>query len=63
MMIRSDDNATVVIVQEVNPKGTQVFGPVAQELRQLNFTKNKIHLFLSNITFSLLLQNIFHEFL
>jgi large subunit ribosomal protein L14 len=39
MMIRSDDNATIVIDQEGNPKGTRVFGPVAQELRQLNFTK------------------------
>nr|YP_009132493.1 ribosomal protein L14 [Abies koreana]YP_009388126.1 ribosomal protein L14 [Abies sibirica]YP_009522044.1 ribosomal protein L14 [Abies concolor]YP_009522112.1 ribosomal protein L14 [Abies religiosa]YP_009575881.1 ribosomal protein L14 [Abies chensiensis]YP_009642594.1 ribosomal protein L14 [Abies alba]YP_009653110.1 ribosomal protein L14 [Abies fargesii]YP_009653184.1 ribosomal protein L14 [Abies kawakamii]YP_009653258.1 ribosomal protein L14 [Abies fanjingshanensis]YP_009653332.1 riboso len=39
MMIRSDDNAAVVIDQEGNPKGTRVFGPVAQELRQLNFTK------------------------
>jgi large subunit ribosomal protein L14 len=39
MMIRSNDNAEVIIDQEGNPKGTQVFGPVAQELRQLNFTK------------------------
>ena len=39
MIIRSDDNAAVVIDQEGNPKGTRVFGPVAQELRQLNFTK------------------------
>jgi large subunit ribosomal protein L14 len=38
-MIRSDDNAVVVIDQEGNPKGTRVFGPVAQELRQLNFAK------------------------
>jgi large subunit ribosomal protein L14 len=38
-MIRSDDNAAVVIDQEGNPKGTRVFGSVAQELRQLNFTK------------------------
>jgi large subunit ribosomal protein L14 len=29
MMIRSDDNAAVVIDQEGNPKGTQVFGLVA----------------------------------
>jgi large subunit ribosomal protein L14 len=39
MMIRSYDNAEVVIDQEGNPKGTRVFGPVAQELRQLNFMK------------------------
>jgi large subunit ribosomal protein L14 len=39
MMIRSDDIAKIVIDQEGNPKGTRVFGPVAYELRQLNFTK------------------------
>ena len=30
---------TVVIDQEGNPKGTRVFGAVAEELRELNFTK------------------------
>nr|AER45560.1 rpl14 [Halocarpus kirkii]QYB21587.1 ribosomal protein L14 [Halocarpus bidwillii] len=39
MIIRSDDNAAVVIDQKGNPKGTRVFGSVARELRQLNFTK------------------------
>jgi large subunit ribosomal protein L14 len=39
MVIRSDDNAAVVIDQEGNPKGTRVFGSVARELRQFNFTK------------------------
>ncbi|KAL8225992.1 hypothetical protein R6Q57_018549, partial [Mikania cordata] len=39
MIIRYDDNAAVVIDQEGNPKGTQVFGAIAQELRQFNFTK------------------------
>nr|AER45561.1 rpl14 [Agathis australis] len=39
MIIRSDDNAAVVIDQQGNPKGTRVFGSVARELRQLNFTK------------------------
>ncbi|MFQ6624456.1 hypothetical protein Gotur_003267 [Gossypium turneri] len=39
MIIRYDDNVAVVIDQEGNPKGTQIFGVIAQELRQLNFTK------------------------
>ncbi|CAI0445601.1 unnamed protein product [Linum tenue] len=28
-----------VIVAEGNPKGTRIFGAIARELRQLNFTK------------------------
>nr|QFQ42628.1 ribosomal protein L14 [Tashiroea sinensis]QFQ45400.1 ribosomal protein L14 [Tashiroea yaeyamensis]QFQ45652.1 ribosomal protein L14 [Tashiroea okinawensis] len=39
MIIRYDDNAAVLIDQEGNPKGTRVFGAIARELRQLNFTK------------------------
>nr|YP_009319002.1 ribosomal protein L14 [Graffenrieda moritziana]YP_009668769.1 ribosomal protein L14 [Microlicia cogniauxiana]APA18106.1 ribosomal protein L14 [Graffenrieda moritziana]QCW93531.1 ribosomal protein L14 [Microlicia cogniauxiana] len=39
MIIRYDDNAAVIIDQEGNPKGTRVFGAIARELRQLNFTK------------------------
>nr|QVX30621.1 ribosomal protein L14 [Camoensia scandens]UWV19102.1 ribosomal protein L14 [Camoensia scandens] len=39
MIIHYDDNAAVVIDQEGNPKGTRIFGPIAGELRQLNFTK------------------------
>ncbi|CAN6453964.1 unnamed protein product [Victoria cruziana] len=39
MIIQYDDNASVVIDQEGNPKGTRVFGLIAHELRQLNFTK------------------------
>ena len=39
IIIRYDDNAAVVINKEGNPKGTRVFGAIAQELRQLNFTK------------------------
>nr|YP_010228188.1 ribosomal protein L14 [Atrichum angustatum]QZJ47264.1 ribosomal protein L14 [Atrichum angustatum] len=38
-IIQFDDNAAVVINQEGNPKGTRVFGPVARELRESNFTK------------------------
>nr|YP_010488437.1 ribosomal protein L14 [Anaxagorea javanica]QNS22705.1 ribosomal protein L14 [Anaxagorea javanica] len=39
MIIRYDDNAAVVIDKKGNPKGTRVFGAIARELRQLNFTK------------------------
>lgn len=39
MSIRFDDNAAVIINQEGNPRGTRVFGPVARELRERNFTK------------------------
>ncbi|WP_036485224.1 50S ribosomal protein L14 [Myxosarcina sp. GI1] len=39
MSIRFDDNAAVIINQEGNPRGTRVFGPVARELREKNFTK------------------------
>nr|YP_010331211.1 ribosomal protein L14 [Boehmeria japonica]UNY34678.1 ribosomal protein L14 [Boehmeria japonica] len=39
IIIRYDDNAAVVIDQEGNPKGTRIFGAIARELRQLNFTK------------------------
>lgn len=38
-VIQFDDNAAVIINQEGNPKGTRVFGPVARELREYNFTK------------------------
>mgnify|MGYP001211452704 FL=1 len=37
--IRFDDNAAVLINDDKNPKGTRVFGPVARELRDKNFTK------------------------
>ena len=39
MGIRFDDNAAVIINTENNPKGTRVFGPVAREIREKNFTK------------------------
>jgi large subunit ribosomal protein L14 len=39
MSIRFDDNAAVLINLEGNPRGTRVFGPVARELRDKNFTK------------------------
>lgn len=37
--IRFDENAAVIINKEGNPRGTRVFGPVARELRDSNFTK------------------------
>lgn len=37
--IRFDDNAAVVLRDESNPMGTRIFGPVARELRDRNFTK------------------------
>ncbi len=37
--IRFDENAAVIINKESNPRGTRVFGPVARELRDGNFTK------------------------
>nr|YP_009546161.1 ribosomal protein L14 [Gloeochaete wittrockiana]ASQ40222.1 ribosomal protein L14 [Gloeochaete wittrockiana] len=39
MVLRFDDNAAVIINVDGNPKGTRVFGPVARELRDKNFTK------------------------
>jgi len=37
--IRFDENAAVVLSDAQNPKGTRIFGPVARELRERNFTK------------------------
>ena len=37
--IRFDDNAAVVIKDDKNPVGTRVFGPVARELRDKEYTK------------------------
>jgi large subunit ribosomal protein L14 len=39
IIIRYDDNATVINDQKGNRKGTQVFSAIAEELRELNFTK------------------------
>jgi large subunit ribosomal protein L14 len=39
MCLRFDDNAAVIINTENNPRGTRVFGPVAREIRDRNFTK------------------------
>jgi large subunit ribosomal protein L14 len=37
--IRFDDNAVVILADDNNPKGTRIFGPVARELREKEFTK------------------------
>jgi large subunit ribosomal protein L14 len=39
MSIRFDDNAAVLINKENNPRGTRVFGPIARELRDKDFSK------------------------
>ena len=39
MGVRFDDNAAVIINTENNPRGTRIFGPVAREIRERNFTK------------------------
>ena len=39
MFIRFSDNAAVIINKENNPRGTRVFGPIARELRERDFTK------------------------
>ncbi len=37
--IRFDENAAVLIKEDKNPRGTRIFGPVARELRDKNYTK------------------------
>ena len=37
--IKFDENAAVIINADKNPKGTRIFGPVARELRENEFTK------------------------
>lgn len=37
--IRFDTNAVVIVDDAGNPKGTRVFGPVARELRNLDYMK------------------------
>lgn len=38
-LIKFDENAAVIINKEGNPRGTRIFGPIARELRDKNFTK------------------------
>ena len=37
--IRFDENAAVIIKDDLNPRGTRIFGPVARELRDKHFMK------------------------
>lgn len=37
--IRFDENAAVLIKDDKNPKGTRIFGPVARELRDKEYSK------------------------
>lgn len=37
--IKFDDNAAVVLKEDMNPVGTRIFGPVARELREKNFMR------------------------
>ncbi|MEE8413611.1 MAG: 50S ribosomal protein L14 [Dehalococcoidales bacterium] len=37
--IRFDENAAVILTDQNNPRGTRIFGPVAREIREKNFTK------------------------
>ena len=37
--IRLDENAAVIIKDDMNPRGTRIFGPVARELREKQFMK------------------------
>ncbi|OLC29957.1 MAG: 50S ribosomal protein L14 [Armatimonadetes bacterium 13_1_40CM_64_14] len=37
--IRFDDNAGVILTDQLNPRGTRIFGPVARELRDKQFMK------------------------
>ena len=38
-LIGFDENAAVIIDNQLNPRGTRIFGPVARELREKNFMK------------------------
>ena len=37
--IKFDENAAVILKEDGNPKGTRIFGPIARELRDKDFTK------------------------
>ena len=39
MYIRFDDNAAVIVNMDNNPRGTRVFGPIAREIRDKNYSK------------------------
>ena len=37
--VRFDENAAVIIKDDKNPRGTRIFGPVARELREKDYSK------------------------
>ncbi len=37
--IKFDDNACVILKDDMTPRGTRIFGPVARELREKNFMR------------------------
>lgn len=37
--IKFDDNAAVILREDLSPRGTRIFGPVARELREKDFMK------------------------
>ncbi len=37
--VRFDENAAVIIKEDKTPPGTRIFGPVARELRERDYTK------------------------
>ena len=37
--IKFDENAAVIIKDDITPRGTRIFGPVARELREKQFMK------------------------
>lgn len=38
-ILRFDHNAVVIVDDQLNPRGTRIFGPVARELRDKNYMK------------------------
>lgn len=37
--VRFDDNAAVILTEANVPRGTRIFGPVARELREMNYMR------------------------
>ena len=37
--VKFDQNAAVILKDDMTPVGTRIFGPVARELRERNFMK------------------------
>ena len=37
--IKFDENAAVILTENLNPRGTRIFGPVARELRDKSFMR------------------------